>query len=266
MDRSTWKEKRRDAARKLAESKDRRAVPVLIKLAENETFDIIGEIAIEGLGTLGDPSAIPTLQKIVGDTARDKGQRDLARKSLAKLGGAASTPTPTPARRRRALRHRPRRRRRDRARDQRHRHRQRDDARDDGQPADRLGRAATGECGCARPARARRRHARGLRAVDVRCRRRERHVRHRHEAARGCRGDVSGAWQKRVERQSLAYGVDAGANVVAGFINPQGRAQTRGTSSMPTATARRGFTPGRSTASAASPPTSRSTTSPTSTR
>ena len=28
MDRSTWKEKRRDAARKLAESKDRRAVPV----------------------------------------------------------------------------------------------------------------------------------------------------------------------------------------------------------------------------------------------
>src|SRR6185437_14945265 len=66
MDRSTWKEKRRDAARKLAESKDRRAVPVLIKLAETETFDIIGEIAIEGLGTLGDPSAVPTLQQIVG--------------------------------------------------------------------------------------------------------------------------------------------------------------------------------------------------------
>src|SRR5690606_25623163 len=56
MDRSTWKEKRRDAARKLAHSKDKRAVPVLINLAETETFDIIGDIAIEGLGTLRDPS------------------------------------------------------------------------------------------------------------------------------------------------------------------------------------------------------------------
>jgi HEAT repeats len=96
MDRSVWKEKRREAVKKLAESKDRRAVPVLIKLAETETFDIVGEIAIEGLGTLGDPSAVPTLQKIVGDPSRDKGQRDLARKSLAKLG-ASSAPTPAPA-------------------------------------------------------------------------------------------------------------------------------------------------------------------------
>ena len=46
MDRSTWKEKRRDAARKLAATKDKRAVPVLINLAETETFDIIGDIAI----------------------------------------------------------------------------------------------------------------------------------------------------------------------------------------------------------------------------
>src|SRR5512147_916447 len=59
MDKSTWKDKRRDAARKLVQSKDKRAVPVLIKLAETETFDIIGEIAIEGLGTLGDSSAVP---------------------------------------------------------------------------------------------------------------------------------------------------------------------------------------------------------------
>ena len=29
MDRSTWKEKRRDAAKKLAQSKDKRALPVL---------------------------------------------------------------------------------------------------------------------------------------------------------------------------------------------------------------------------------------------
>ncbi len=89
MDRSLWKEKRRDAARKLAQSKDKRAVPVLIKLVENETFDIIGEIAIEGLGNLGDPSAVPALQKAASDTSRDKGTRDLAKKALAKLGASA---------------------------------------------------------------------------------------------------------------------------------------------------------------------------------
>jgi hypothetical protein len=89
MDKSTWKDKRRDAARRLAQSKDKRAVPVLIKLAETETFDIIGEIAIEGLGNLGDATAVPTLQKIVADPARDKSQRELARKALAKLGAEA---------------------------------------------------------------------------------------------------------------------------------------------------------------------------------
>ena len=100
MDRSTWKEKRRDAAKKLGQSKDRRAVPTLIKLADNETFDIIGEIAIEGLGNIGDPSAVPTLQKIAADDKRDKSQRDLAKKALAKMGapetGPVPTPTPTP--------------------------------------------------------------------------------------------------------------------------------------------------------------------------
>ena len=60
MDKAAWKDKRRDAARKLAQSKDKHAVPELIKLAETETFDIIGEIAIEGLGNLGDASAVPT--------------------------------------------------------------------------------------------------------------------------------------------------------------------------------------------------------------
>ena len=34
MDRSVWKEKRRDAAKKLAQSKDKAAAPELIKLAE----------------------------------------------------------------------------------------------------------------------------------------------------------------------------------------------------------------------------------------
>lgn len=99
VDRPTWKEQRRGAAQKLAASGDRRAVAPLLKLAENESFDVIGEIAITGLGALGDPSAIPVLERIVGDASRDRGQRDLARKALAKLGakpGTATTATPTP--------------------------------------------------------------------------------------------------------------------------------------------------------------------------
>jgi hypothetical protein len=96
MDRPAWKEKRRDAAKKLAQSKDKRAVPELIKLAEGETFDIIGEIAIEGLGNLGDPSAVPTLQKIANDPARDPHQKDLAKKALAKLGAGTAAPPPPP--------------------------------------------------------------------------------------------------------------------------------------------------------------------------
>jgi len=93
MDRSTWKEKRRDAARKLAQSKDKRAVPVLISLADTETFDIIGDIAIEGLGTLKEQAAVPTLQRIVGDASRDKSSRELARKALQKLGAPETAPT-----------------------------------------------------------------------------------------------------------------------------------------------------------------------------
>ena len=86
MDHAAWKEKRREVAHKLVTSKDRRAVPVLMRLAESETFDIVGEIAIEGLGALGDQQAVPVLQRIANDVARDKNQRDLAAKALKKLG------------------------------------------------------------------------------------------------------------------------------------------------------------------------------------
>ncbi|MBC7978920.1 MAG: HEAT repeat domain-containing protein, partial [Myxococcales bacterium] len=96
LDRATWKDRRRDAARKLGQSKDKRAVPVLIKLAETETFDIIGEIAIEALGNLGDAAAAPTLQKISADPARDKATRELARKALGKLGSEAAKPVAPP--------------------------------------------------------------------------------------------------------------------------------------------------------------------------
>ncbi len=97
LDRSAWKEKRRDAARKLGQSKDRRAVPELVHLVETETFDIIGEIAMEGLGNLGDPAAVPALQKVANDTTRDKATRELAKKTLGKLGAAPTNgPTATP--------------------------------------------------------------------------------------------------------------------------------------------------------------------------
>lgn len=95
MDKSAWKEKRREAARKLVASKDKRAVPELIKIVETETFDIIGEIAIDGLGSFGDQSAVPALQKAANDASRDKATRDLARKALAKLGADAKV-TMTP--------------------------------------------------------------------------------------------------------------------------------------------------------------------------
>jgi len=96
LDRAAWKERRREAARKLIATGDKRAVPVMIRLAEGESFDIIGEIAIEGLGKLGDASAIPALERVAADNSRDRAQRDLARKALAKLGGKAPAATPTP--------------------------------------------------------------------------------------------------------------------------------------------------------------------------
>jgi hypothetical protein len=212
MDRSTWKEKRRDAARKLAQSKDKRALPVLAKLADTETFDIIGEIAIEGLGTLGDPGAIPILQKIVGDPSRDKGQRDLARKSLDKLGASAeATPPPSPA-----------------------------------QPAPTLGPARAPAPAPAPPP-----SGEGLLAThappavtpialpeveDDTLAAYERITFAGGTASFGYDtlrkrmdfdADVSGLFQKRVERETFAWGIDVGANVVAGWINPDGRAQSR---------------------------------------
>ncbi len=96
VDRAAWKEQRRDAARKLAAAKDKRALAVFLQLAERETFDIIGEIAIEGLGALGDPQAAPTLEKIAADASRDRTQRDLAKKALAKLGARPTKPPPPP--------------------------------------------------------------------------------------------------------------------------------------------------------------------------
>jgi len=257
MDRATWKDRRRDAARRLGQSKDPRAVAVLIRLAETETFDIIGEIAIEGLGNLGDPAAVPVLQRIVGDPSRDKAQKELARKALARLGadarasggtsgasatggtgatggtatgaGAASgTGAPAPG------------------------------TRGTGRAApDSTGRAApaSGDAGRAAapasgdtggpgsallgtgaPSAVPERAALPAIADDAIA------AYERVTFAGGTANagydtvrkrldldaDVAGQYQKRVEREAMAWGWDAGAHVVGGTINPDGPAVTRG--------------------------------------
>jgi hypothetical protein len=265
MDRSTWKERRRDAARKLGQSKDRRAVPVLIKLAETETFDIIGEIAIEALGNLGDGAAVPTLQRILADPARDKNQRDLAKKALAKLGtepstGAARAPPATgtgaakapPATGTGAAKAPPT---------------SGGTATGAGTAPGATGGGATSTAGgpatsagtgVRKPtteasADSTRRaggtagallgerssnEAPALPAVpDDALAAYERvtfaggTANFGYDSARkraALDADVAGLYQKRIERETMAWGIDAGAHLVAGYINPEGRSITRG--------------------------------------
>ncbi|HLL21210.1 MAG TPA: HEAT repeat domain-containing protein [Kofleriaceae bacterium] len=223
MDRAVWKDKRREAARKLVQSRDKKAVPVLIKLAESETFDIIGEIAIEGLGNMGDPSAVPTLQKIANDPARDKAQRDLAAKSLKKLGGAARPPakqpdvrtgletaTP-PAEPTRAPEPAP-------------------TTTAPAAPTAAAGATLIGE----RPATS----APELPALpDDTIAAYERLTlvggvaSFNYDTLRkrmAFDADASGTFEKRVEREAMAWGLTLGADLVAGYINPDGREQIRG--------------------------------------
>lgn len=231
MDRATWKDRRRDAARKLAQSKDRRAEAVLIKLAETETFDVIGEIAIEGLGNLGDTAAAAVLQKIAADPARDRTQKDLARKALARLGadgrstaGAAGAGTSSPGGSGAATPPGPA-----------------------GKPGPEAttGRAAPPDLGGTGTASL----ASGSPPSDVPGRGELPAVPddalaayERVTFAGGTANlgydttrkrvdfdaDVAGRYQKRVEREAMAWGLDAAAHVVAGYINPDGPAVTRG--------------------------------------
>ncbi|HEY5934673.1 MAG TPA: HEAT repeat domain-containing protein [Kofleriaceae bacterium] len=231
MDKSTWKEKRRDAARKLSQSKDKRAVPALVKLAETETFDIVGEIAIEGLGNIGDPAAAPVLQKIAADPKRDKAQRDLARKALGKLPEPGTTPTPTPTPKPPDPTPKPP-----------------DptptpkppDPTPDPTPPTGTGTSTTGaatgsallgdkESTTELPALPelpddtiaaydRLTFAAGTATIGYDT------VRKRAAID----ADLGGHFAKRVERERMAWGFDVGANVVAGYINPDGRALVRG--------------------------------------
>ncbi len=236
LDKSAWKEKRRDAARKLGQSKDKRALAPLSKLAETETFDIVGEIAIEALGNLGDPAAVPVLQKIANDPAREKPQRELARKALGKLGTTAdakptlppknlpttppttpptTTPPTTPTIAPPVT----------------------PPPQEPAATGDRTtppepvagtaligGAPAAGQPSLpALPADAIAAFERVTFAVGAASLGYDT-VRKRASVAL----DVSGLYAKRVEREQRAWGWDAGAHVVAGLINPEGRAQVRG--------------------------------------
>jgi hypothetical protein len=96
MSAAEWREQRRDAARELGRSGDKRAVEPLMKVAESEKFDAVAEIAIEALGKLGDPRAVPLLKKIADDETRDQYLREAARGALAELGAPAGAEPPPP--------------------------------------------------------------------------------------------------------------------------------------------------------------------------
>jgi hypothetical protein len=96
MDRETWKEKRRAAARELGKLGDKRAVPALIRVVETEQFDVVGEISIEALGQLGDKRAAPALKAVIDDPSRDRYVREAAQRALKRVGGAPASSDPDP--------------------------------------------------------------------------------------------------------------------------------------------------------------------------
>jgi hypothetical protein len=201
LDKPIWKDKRRDAARKLAGSKDKRAIAELVHLAETETFDVIGDIAIEALGNAGDDSVVPVLQKIAVDGTREAGQRDLAKKALAKLG-ASETSVPV----------------------EHHEDKPPPDELKHGEPL-----VPTGAKAPELPA--------GPDLPEDTLAAYERVTFAGGSASLGYNtvekrvsfdADLAGTYSRRLERPTFAWGMDAGAHVVTGYIDPTGAASSRG--------------------------------------
>lgn len=90
MDEKTWRAKRREVATQLGESRSKDAVDALLEIVENERYDSVLSIAIEGLGEQGDPRAIAPLQRIYRDRSIDTFVREQAGVAIAKLGGTPS--------------------------------------------------------------------------------------------------------------------------------------------------------------------------------
>ncbi|MCB9556076.1 MAG: HEAT repeat domain-containing protein [Deltaproteobacteria bacterium] len=92
MDKATWREQRREAARELGRRHEREAVPTLLRIIKRERFDVILEIAIDSLGRIGDPRARPTLEALLNDPSVDTYVRDAASRALERIGKAHQTP------------------------------------------------------------------------------------------------------------------------------------------------------------------------------
>lgn len=92
----TWREQRREAVRELGRLKERRAVPHLLQIIEKERFDVILEIAIDALGSIGDRRAVTPLKRLLDDPSLDAYVRDAAAGALRKLESAGGRPRPRP--------------------------------------------------------------------------------------------------------------------------------------------------------------------------
>ena len=109
MTHETWLEQRREAARELGRLRDRRAVPLLLKIVARERFDVILEIGIDALGEIGDRRAVAPLRRLLNDPSLDSYVRDAVAGALKKIGAGQSDPRSRPTvRPRRGSRGKPR--------------------------------------------------------------------------------------------------------------------------------------------------------------
>lgn len=97
MTKARWLKQRREAARELGKTKERRAVPILLRIVRKERFDVILEIAIDALGEIGDRRAVEPLERLLNDPSLDSYVRDAVAGALKKLdAGPKPRPGPRP--------------------------------------------------------------------------------------------------------------------------------------------------------------------------
>lgn len=87
MDEDEWRKQRRDAARELGDERSEEAVDALIDVVETERYDAVLSIAMDSLARIGNPRAIPALQKVYADRSIDSFVREDAAKAIRALGG-----------------------------------------------------------------------------------------------------------------------------------------------------------------------------------
>lgn len=87
MDEEEWRTRRRDAARQLGDERSDEAIGALVEVVETERYDAVLSIAMDSLARIGDPRAIPALQKVYADRSIDTFVREDAAKAIRALGG-----------------------------------------------------------------------------------------------------------------------------------------------------------------------------------